>query len=276
MMSPALQPMTYEDLSQVHREEMKGKSLSACRPDLYRAIADLMVRLRQDYEREIAKDPDSIMSEGANQRRKNAETLVKAIMAVRAKKICTRAVNSADGANEELSALTPEEREYYAQIVELSRRQLSLVDRYRGKKTVTSHIDEPSELPESKVPEHEARIVQEDTYKIPETPAATEVPMTVDAMEDAFDEPFLEESFDDIPEPEPFSPQAVAPEAEKIEEPVTEKVETMVLRVLEDLPPFVGPDRDYELHKEDIVTLPTSMALALINSQKAVAINPGP
>lgn len=266
-MSPALQPMTFEELSQIHREEMKGKSLTPCRPDLYRSMAELMNKLRQDYEREISRDPDSVMSEGANQRRKNAETLIKVIMAVRAKKICSRAVNSADGANEELSSLTPEEREYYSQIVQLSKRQLSLVDRYRGKKTVNSLIDEPIGTPAPTISEPETAETTEEEPIEKEIVPPTE-------MDEPFDEPIIEESFDDIPEPEVTSPQTIEPEAESIDQPVIKKDDTMLLRVLEDLPPFVGPDRDYELHKEDIVTLPSSMAMALINSQKAVAISP--
>jgi len=93
------------------------------------------------------------------------------------------------------------------------------------------------------------------------------------AMEDAepFDEPVVEESFDEVPESEPEPPIAQS----VIENNEMPKTETMVLRVLEDLPPFVGPDRNYELRKEDIVTLPTPMAVALINSNKAVAISPG-
>ena len=86
-----------------------------------------------------------------------------------------------------------------------------------------------------------------------------------------FDEPVMEESFDEVPEPEPEPPIAQS----VVEANEMPKTETMVLRVLEDLPPFVGPDRDYELRKEDVVTLPTPMAMALINSKKAVAVSPG-
>ncbi len=248
-MSPVVQPMTFDELCQIHREEMKGRSLTPCRSDLYRAMADLLNRLRQDYDRQISIDPDSVMSEGANLRRKKADNISKVIISLRAKKICNKAVLSADGANEDLSALTPEERDYYMQVVEMTRRQLATVDRYRGKKTVETHIDEPIRAPEPLVEEPEAE---------PETAG----PIA---------EPVVEESFDEVPEPEPEPPIAQS----VIENNEMPKTENMVLRVLEDLPPFVGPDRNYELRKEDIVTLPMPMAVALINSKKAVAISPG-
>ena len=82
-----------------------------------------------------------------------------------------------------------------------------------------------------------------------------------------------EESFDEEPEIQPIQPPA-EPEIVTAEEPHETESDTMVIRVLEDLPPFAGPDRDYELHKEDIVTLPKAMAAILVNSQKAVEIAP--
>lgn len=50
--------------------------------------------------------------------------------------------------------------------------------------------------------------------------------------------------------------------------------ESVLIRVLEDLPVFAGPDRDYNLKKEELVTMPRSMAGALISREKAVLIRP--
>jgi DNA replication factor GINS len=270
-----MQPMTFEELSQIHREEMKGRYLTPCRPDLYKAMADLLNRLRLEYDRQLAIDPDSVMSEGANLRRKNAESISKVVISLRTKKICNKAVLSADGANEQLDALTPEEREFYYQIVDVSRRHMSTVDRLRGKKTVDTRIDEivRHEVPVS-IPKPEETVPEEPPKKAQEPAAAEDDFPPMPDVPEMFDDP-MEETFDDIPEPEEEAPQQPV-EAEP--EPVvpTARMETTLLRILEDLPPFVGPNRNYELHKEDIVTLPTPMAKALINSNKAVAVNPGP
>ena len=79
-----------------------------------------------------------------------------------------------------------------------------------------------------------------------------------------------DEPFDETPVQEEIPDEEVA---ETIEVPIP-KSDTALIRILEDLPPFVGPDRDYELRKEDVVTLPRLMAQALINSEKAVEIDP--
>ncbi len=266
-MCPVLQPMTFEELSQIHREEMKVKALTSCRPDLYRAMADLLNRLRNEYTKQISIDPDSVMSEGANLHRKNAETIAKVIISLRAKKIATKAVLSADGANEDLGSLTPEERDYYFQLVDVARRQLSLVDRYRGKTVVDTHIDD---IPRDQDPAPEKEPLPD--IPVDEPMPADDEPFPMDEPE-MFDDMVVEESFDDVPEPESASPQAVEPEPVQTETEVKSD-DTVVIRVLEDLPPFVGPDRDYDLHKEDVVTLPRSMAELLVRTEKAVPIVP--
>jgi len=48
--------------------------------------------------------------------------------------------------------------------------------------------------------------------------------------------------------------------------------ELVMIRVLEDVPTFAGVDRDYKLRKEDVVSLPRSIAQTLISHGKAKAI----
>lgn len=73
--------------------------------------------------------------------------------------------------------------------------------------------------------------------------------------------------------PEPEKPPV--PEQKVVEEPVVSEPigdENVLIRVLEDIPTFAGPERDYTLKKEDIVTLPSGLASALINRHKAVMV----
>ena len=46
----------------------------------------------------------------------------------------------------------------------------------------------------------------------------------------------------------------------------------MVVRILDDLPEFVCPDRTYALSREDVVTLPVAVAKLLIKGKKAAEI----
>ena len=306
-MTPPSEPMTFDELSELYRIEMKSNSISQARPDLFRAMADLESRLRNEFDKQMSIDPESVMCEGANQHRKKAELLVKNILHIRTQKICQMAIRGAMGADNDLSTLTSEEKEYYTEVQTLSRRHLLEVDRLRGRKvTVATHIDEP--------PVHEIRHEE----PVHEEPAAAEmvheepVPENLDQpeeaippMDDSFDD-FPPESFDDMDEPE-FAPKpehapvkkeepavevrepetrepaaeepvSTVPDTpiETFEEPSDDDLSTVVLRILDDLPTFVGPDRDYNLRKEDIVTMPRVMADALVNVEKAVVVRPSP
>ena len=80
--------------------------------------------------------------------------------------------------------------------------------------------------------------------------------------------------------------EEMPPEVEQTDEPVFETEpeppqethedihtdDTVIIRVLEDLPRFSGPDRDYDLKKEDVVRMPAVMAHALVNRDKAEII----
>ncbi|MCL2711856.1 MAG: hypothetical protein FWD37_01080 [Methanomassiliicoccaceae archaeon] len=77
----------------------------------------------------------------------------------------------------------------------------------------------------------------------------------------------------DISLPEEKAP---AETPQTVEAPITvseEQEEVVLVRILEDLPVIPGPDRDYDLKKETVVTMPLSMANVLINHEKAVLLN---
>ena len=291
-MSPALEPMSFDELSELYRVEMKSSAITQVRKDLFRAMANLLTTLRLEYDRQMALDPESVMCEGADQRRKKAERLAKDIVHIRTQKICQMAIRGAMGGRNALEVLTDEEKDYYERVLDLSKRHMSEVDVLRGRrKTVATHIDE--------VPEP-VRAEPEPVKEAP-APPADEVPFD-DSPDDFQDEPipdefdgFPEEPFDDVPpapaEPAPavaVKPETAPSEPEVSEEPPVDapaehpaqvdgdELEPILIRVMEDLPEFVGPDRDYKLLKEDLVMLPRVLAEVLINSEKAMAIRPTP
>ena len=278
--------MTFDELSELYRVEMKSNAVTQARKDLFRAMAGLLTNLRQEYDRQMALDPESIMCEGAEQRRKSAERLVKDVMRLRTQKICGMALRGATGSKNTLDNLTDEEREYYAQVLEISKKHISEIDRLRGRrKTVETHIDEiPAPAPEP-----------EPVAPAAPAPATAEEAMAEDVPEMFDDEP-IPDDFDGFPE-EPFDEPAVAtgvPEPASVPAPPEEvhvaeaetdvpepagqssELEPVLIRVKEDLPEFAGPARDYKLSKEDIVTLPRVLAEVLINADKAAAVRPTP
>lgn len=291
-MSPVLEPMSFDELSELYRVEMKSNSITQVRKDLFRAMADLLSRLRVDYDKQMSIDPESVMCEGANQRRKKAERLCKDIMHVRTQKISQMAIRGALGADNSLDMLTEEERHYYDAVLDLSWKHLSEVDRLRGRqKTITTRIDEPLPPARRVIQDEPAHDTPAERAPEPEPAAAPEPEGFPEDMPNEFDDFPADEAFDDFPDeafdetavesqreiPVESSPETVPevrPEATSVAQ--EDELRPVLIRVLEDLPPFVGPDRDYELRKEDLVTLPKIMADALVNSEKAMLIRPTP
>ena len=338
-MSPVLEHMSFDDLSELYRVEMNGSSISQVRRDLFRAMADLLTRLRGEYEKQLAIDPDSVMCEGAEHRRKSAERLCKEIVRIRSTKICNMAFLGALGSKNTVEMLTEEEKAYYYKVLEASKTHLSEVDRLRGKRvTVATHIDEipardlpkqeppkveaprdeqqfvpPEEdFPEDLIPPEEflppeevmppeepvkqpepATVQPEPAEKAPEQPEpAKETPAEKHTeskpMDDVPPDDFpMDEFDDDIPDPmDSFGPDVPPEQWEEPDAPISQKdipheqeddsLKPVLIRVLEDLPEFAGPSRDYSLSKEDIVTLPKAMADVLVNTGKATVLNPSP
>ena len=52
-----------------------------------------------------------------------------------------------------------------------------------------------------------------------------------------------------------------------------EAAQTLILvRILEDLPPFAGGDRTYRLRKDDIANMPAAIGCALVKTGKAIEV----
>jgi len=238
--------MSFEDLGTIYRMEKKSNTVSAVRKDLYPAMAGLIISIRTEYEKHLSADPDSIICEGVNQRRKKAILMSKEITEIRMGKIASLALIGARGGQNAVDHFTPEERTYYDSILDISKKHVGIVDRLSGKKKF-----EPPEIDSEPAAEK----------KVPEPATVRKKPVP---------EPAAEE----MPEPAAEEVPACVPEEPDKKETVEE--EMVVIRVLEDLPLFSGPDRNYELSKEDIVRMPKGMAMALIRREKAVMVNPGP
>ena len=238
--------LSFEDLGAIYRTEKKSTTLSAVRRDLYPSMAGLIIDLRTEYEKHLSADPDSIICEGVNQRRKKAILMSKEITEIRMGKIASLALMGARGGQNALDHLTPEERDYYDNILDISRRHLGITDRLSGKRKFETPEIDPKPTAEKKAPlpiQAEPERAAEPAKYAPEEPAEEELPKSV-----------------------PEEPEKADPEEDGL----------MVIRILEDLPPFSGPDRNYELFKEDVVRMPKSMAMALVSRNKAVTVSPGP
>jgi len=233
--------MTFEELTSIYSVELRSNALSEVRRDLYPAMTSLYKEQISRCDALARKDPDSIMFDGAVSRKKNIKKYMKMVAELRMKKIADMAVRGAMGAvNNPVQLLTPEERTFHDSTMKAAAAQWSIVD---GKKSTV----------------------------VPDIVGVTAVPETppVDIPED---EPFDEPVFEQVPEEPQEAPQDAAAEDAQNETQEYFSEEAVVIRVLEDLPRFSGPGRDYDLRKEDVVRMPAVMARALVNRDKAEMI----
>ena len=292
-------PMTFDALTEVYRVERNSPTLSPIRKDFYAAAQELIEEKSKECDRLLKENPFSVMYDGAVERKKNAINTLKKIVGMRMEKIASMATRGAMGANNVIDNLTSEEKEYYSKVLESSKvfwtlsevRKKTIVTQditeitapavtgaaVKGQMSVdTPVVSEPAKV--TPAPE-KGRPVLEDVplSEIPMDDSPEEMaPQNEEIVEEEAEEipPVLEEKSAEIPpavEEEPAEeplPETVAEETPAAIPDVPEEG-VVVIRILEDLPPFSGPEYNYVLKKEDIVRMPVMMANALINRGKA-------
>ncbi len=242
---PPAESMVYEELTSLYRQERSSNSLSDLRHDFYPALAEMITRTQKEYEKALTQDPDSIVCEGLNQRRKKMMDIAQRIIDDRKVKITSMALKGGVGYGNSFERLTAEERALYQKILESFRSHREALPQLRRR---DFRIAELSAEPAP-----------------PAQPVMADVP---------------EESTTDVTEP---IEQLVEDDPVHVEEETAETCETpidddekdnLVIRILHDLPTFSGPYRDYTLRKEDVVLMPRSLAEALISREAAVEVRP--
>lgn len=224
--------MTFEELTSIYSVELRSNALSGVRKDLYPAMIALFKEQVARCDALASKDPDSIMFDGAVSRKKNIQKYMKMVTELRMKKIADMAVRSAMGATNNPVQL------------------LTLEERRFHDGTM-----EAAAMHWTIVDKRTRAVVPDITVAAaPDVPSAEEEEMP----------PEVEQTDEPVFETEPEPPQ------ETHEDIHTD--DTVIIRVLEDLPRFSGPDRDYDLRKEDVVRMPAVMAHALVNRDKAEII----
>ncbi|MFA6679932.1 MAG: hypothetical protein WCR96_05520, partial [Candidatus Methanomethylophilaceae archaeon] len=254
--------MAFETLTSIYRVEKGANTLSNVRKDLYSAMTELLEEQTKECDRLASTNPESIMYDGASERKKKISQFMKRIIELRMDKISALALRGAMGAVNTVESLTAEEKEYYNAILDASKKHWSLIDKKRKNTYIPDIAPEPIRTIVKTAPE----------VVIPRT--LNEMPVIEDVPEDIQEQEIIE----DIQMPEEMSAEissamdfpaetSIRSPAETHVEtqiknmaPEPENEETVILRVLENLPAFSGPDRDYDLKKEDIVRLPAVMA----------------
>lgn len=241
LMGPPHEPLTFRDVTEVYRRERRSKDITDIRSDFYQAIRKFLDELRKDNEEEMCQDPFSLKALSISDTMKKVRSKAVQIFEMRAEKILLMALRASSGAKVETDKFAREERAIYADALELlsSNRNALLFQQKLQKATPTPS---PEDHASEEVPEDEVQIENK-----------VDQPQEILVVED------VQVNIDKI-------------EAPAVVEPVLE--DQILVRVIEDIPPFAGPERDYVLSKEDVVLLPSVIARALVSRGKAVEVMP--
>ncbi len=264
-MSPPADEFTFENLTEVYRREQRNKTISEVRRDFYPAMRECLEKLKRESEREFAVDQFSTKSKLASNQLMKFQEKSAQVFEFRFGKLMNMALRAAQGAKLETNRLTIEEQEVYDKVYSLLRDCRSAVLEGNGPKIV--EVEEPSIVPMA-APEMVMEAMREE--EVVATAPAVEPP----ALE-------VERTAPDAPAAVPVEAPAPAAVVETkapaaLDTPVAARPDPLpdhiVLRIIEDIPAFAGPGRTYKLQKEDLVSLPQSIAKALIVRKKAVSV----
>ena len=257
-MAPSLEPLTFEDVTKVYREEKKSAGLTAIRHDFYGAVRALMDQLKRDFEKEAATDSYGTKARQLNQSISKMREKVLQIYDIRAEKVMLMAVLVAAGGKVDHSRLTDEEKQLLeGSLVKIKEMRNSLLDLPRPSGLEFTRM---SAMPMPKAQAEEPEVKIEQLAPVTEENLA-QSPSSRQEKED-IKGPCPTETVIDKQPVEVATPNSPSPLMSDI----------VLLRILEDIPPFAGPSGTYRLGKEDVVTLPSGIGKALIKRGKAIEI----
>jgi len=113
-------PLSIEDLQEIYRIEKKCGALTAIRMDFYKVVEDLEKKVCAEYDRELQKNPESVICEGAKMRKKRCSQIKKDIIEMRMAKINKLALRKSVGADDSTDCMTDEERNYYNRLLDVA------------------------------------------------------------------------------------------------------------------------------------------------------------
>ncbi len=284
-MSPPTELLTFEDLTEVYRREQRSKAISDIRRDFYPAMRECLEKLKRESEREFVADQFSTKAKLASNQLMKFQEKSAQVFEFRMGKILDMALRAAEGSKIETNRLTVEEREIYDRVFSLLKERRTILIESGNPRPADA--EEPT-LVAAKVPdmiveanreeeEPDATVAPEAPTSMPAPPvisppmkatAPSVAPISVRPVAEAAKTP-------DVPPATVLSPPTQKVSTPAPAEKVQQTSDLVILRILEDIPAFAGPDRNYKLQKEDLVSLPPMIAKALIARKKAVGIQLG-
>ena len=244
-MSPPAEPLNYEEVMKVYREERRTANFTEVRRDFYQAARALVEQLKREHEREVSADPYSAKARSLGQQVNKLTEKILQIFDFRAEKIALMAIRASSGGKADVSRLTDEEKGFLE----------SMLSQTRASREAIFGPARPKEV-----------VVASAVAPMTQSPQ----PTPIKAEEPNKPAPVQQ---DQGPPPKLVEEKVEAPKSE-VKEARQPSSTDILLRILEDIPSFAGPDQVYRLKKEDVITLPAAIGKALVKRGKAEEIHP--
>ena len=234
-MAEEAQPVSYELLQDLLRAERRSNKLMPVSARFWPEVRQFLDTVTQAFRIEQAKDPFSRQVMRLSDEVKNAKHAAESLWALRERKLSMLAL-AATKDRKMPEGITPDEGALYHDVLGVLEETRNRI--FEG--TISAPSLQPPPLPVPSAAPPAAPAVQMPIQERPPEPVAAPAP-----------------------------PQTVTVPAD----PANPAPETVTIRALGDIPPFVGPDmQTYLLKAGDIATVPPSIANLLVRLNKAAVI----
>ncbi len=265
-------PVTYDVVQDLLRSERRSNRLVTVPPRFWRDVRQLLTDLETAFREGQEKDPFSRRVIRLTDEVKNARNAAEGLWALRERKLALHALASEPKPPE---GITGSEQALFDQLVKAFADSRATVFEGTSAEAVAAAKPPATASPPSSAPTQPSPSLPGASAAPPATPStsATATPVKAAAAKQeappaAKAEPPAGEATP-AGEPAPASPAPVVTVP-----PDTPGDDSVLVRALQDLPPFVGPDMvTYELMEGDVASVPGRIAALLIRGNRAAVVD---
>jgi len=259
--------INYEKISQINKKERKSSKLVNIDPQFYLVIITHLKKLQEKYNKKYLESPTSTEALLLNNEICKLDNMVKEIYTRRERKIILTALDTNSTPN--FRQMLEHEQRLYQNITKILNDYREEVLNQKPNPSCEDVMKTKSPIIPPPVPVSEP--VKNDTISETPPPISQDIKDAIEYLlppsdvlqkqtEAPADQPDLSES-------KKIRKLTKVTKVKEESEDITDKI---VIYIMEDLEPFVGADAvTYNLHKEDIVTIPKSNAEILCKNNKA-------
>lgn len=246
--------INYEKISQINKKERKNSKLIILDPGFYNALITHLNSLQEEYNKKYSENPTSTEALLLNNEICKLDGMIKEIYNRRERKILLSALDH--GLKIETKNLLEHEQKLYNQIVKILKefRHETLFQKSDPSCDELDHIIEKDVNFQNGDSNNDTKILKE-SFELSTNDKKIEKPQIISKSGSQ-----SENNRKDI-------------ELEVNDSKIGSKL--VIVHVLEDIEPFVGPDlTTYDLNKEDLATIPKEIAEILKKNNKVSFIKP--